>query len=92
MFEPVHGSAPDIAGRGIANPVGAILSAAMLLEHIGEGSGRCALRQAVRATAKGGLTTPDLGGMATTSQVTAAVCDILRAMAARGETRLLARA
>lgn len=85
VFEPVHGSAPDIVGRGIANPIGAILSAAMMLEHVGQSSAASALRQAVRATAKGGLTTPDLGGMATTSQVTAAVCDIVRAMAARGE-------
>ena len=87
VFEPVHGSAPDIAGRGIANPVGAMLSAAMMLEHVGEGAAGAALRQAVRATVKGGLTTPDLGGIATTSQVTAAVCDILAAMAARGEYR-----
>jgi homoisocitrate dehydrogenase len=85
VFEPVHGSAPDIAGRGVANPVGAMLSAAMMLEHIGQGGAAAALRQAVRSTVKAGLTTPDLGGMAATSQVTAAVCDILRAMAARGE-------
>lgn len=85
VFEPVHGSAPDIVGRGVANPIGAMLSAAMLLEHVGQPAAANALRQAVRATVKGGLTTPDLGGMATTGQVTAAVCDILRAMAARGE-------
>jgi isocitrate/isopropylmalate dehydrogenase len=78
VFEPVHGSAPDIAGRGIANPIGAMLSAAMMLDHVGEDGAAAALRQAVRLTVKGGLTTPDLGGMATTSQVTAAVCDILR--------------
>lgn len=85
LFEPVHGSAPDIVGRGIANPIGAMLSAAMMLEHIGQGGAASALRQAIRATVKGGLATPDLGGMATTSQVTAAVCDILRAFIARGE-------
>ncbi len=85
VFEPVHGSAPDVVGRGIANPIGAMLSAAMMLEHIGQPAAAAALRQAIRATVKGGLTTPDLGGMATTNQVTAAVCDILRAMAARGE-------
>lgn len=85
VFEPVHGSAPDIVGRGVANPIAAMLSAAMLLEHVGQPGAAVALRQAVRATVKGGLTTPDLGGMATTGQVTAAVCDILRAMAARGE-------
>ncbi len=85
IFEPVHGSAPDLAGRNAANPIGAMLSAAMMLEHVGQPAAACALRQAIRATVKGGLTTPDLGGMATTNQVTAAVCDILRAMAARGE-------
>ncbi len=84
VFEPVHGSAPDIEGRGVANPIGAMLSAALMLDHVGQGKAGAALRQAVRATVKGGLTTPDLGGMATTSQVTAAVCDILRAMNARG--------
>lgn len=86
VFEPVHGSAPDIVGHGVANPIGAMLSAALMLEHVGQGSAATALRQAIRATVKGGLTTPDLGGMATTGQVTAAVCDILRALQARGET------
>ena len=86
VFEPVHGSAPDIAGRGVANPIGAMLSGAMLLDHVGEPAAATALRRAVQATVRGGLTTPDLGGMATTSQVTAAVCDILRA-SARGDAR-----
>jgi homoisocitrate dehydrogenase len=79
VFEPVHGSAPDIAGRGAANPIGAMSSAAMLLDHVGEPAAANNLRRAVQATVRGGLTTPDLGGMATTQQVTAAVCDILRA-------------
>ncbi|MCU0509860.1 MAG: isocitrate/isopropylmalate dehydrogenase family protein [Anaerolineae bacterium] len=79
VFEPVHGSAPDIAGRGAANPIGAMISAAMLLDHVGEPAAAANLRRAVQATVRGGLTTPDLGGMATTQQVTAAVCDILRA-------------
>ena len=78
VFEPVHGSAPDIAGRGVANPMGAIISAAMMLEHIDEPAAAALLRRAVRATMKAGLTTPDLGGVATTSQVTASVCDIVR--------------
>ena len=86
VFEPVHGSAPDIAGRGAANPIGAMISGAMLLDHVGEPAAATALRRAVQATVRGGLTTPDLGGMATTSQVTAAVCDILRA-SARGDAR-----
>jgi homoisocitrate dehydrogenase len=79
VFEPVHGSAPDIAGRGAANPIGAMVSAAMLLDHVGQPVAAANLRRAVQATVRGGLTTPDLGGMATTQQVTAAVCDILRA-------------
>lgn len=77
VFEPVHGSAPDIAGRGVANPMGAIVSAAMMLEHIGAPAAAALMRRAVRATVKAGLTTPDMGGMATTAQVTAAVCDIV---------------
>ncbi len=85
VFEPVHGSAPDIAGRGVANPMGAIVSAAMMLEHIGEPEAATLIRRAIRATVKAGLTTPDLGGIATTAQVTAAVCDIVRATAARRE-------
>jgi homoisocitrate dehydrogenase len=79
VFEPVHGSAPDIAGRGTADPIGAMLSAAMLLDHVGQPAAAANLRRAIQATVRGGLTTPDLGGMATTSQVTSAVCDILRA-------------
>jgi homoisocitrate dehydrogenase len=86
VFEPVHGSAPDIAGRGAANPIGAMASAAMLLDHVGEPAAAANLRRAIQATVRGGLTTPDLGGMATTQQVTAAVCDILRA-STRAEAR-----
>ncbi|OIO88389.1 MAG: isocitrate dehydrogenase [Anaerolineae bacterium CG2_30_64_16] len=77
VFEPVHGSAPDIAGRGIANPVGAILSAAMLLDHLGEGHAAPRVRGAVAATLAAGITTPDLGGTATTAQVTDAICQRL---------------
>lgn len=73
LFEPVHGSAPDIAGQGIANPVGAILSAAMLLEHIGHGSEAQRVRQAVHTTLADGVLPADLGGTATTRQVTAAI-------------------
>ncbi len=73
VFEPVHGSAPDIAGRGIANPVGAILSAAMLLDHIGRPEAAIRVRQAVADTLACGTMTSDLGGAASTDQVTAAV-------------------
>jgi homoisocitrate dehydrogenase len=73
IFEPVHGSAPDIAGRGIANPVGAILSAAMLLEHLGEEKRAQRVREAVAATVAAGVTTPDLGGTARTREVTEAI-------------------
>jgi tartrate dehydrogenase/decarboxylase/D-malate dehydrogenase len=74
MFEPVHGSAPDIAGKGIANPLAAILSAGMLLEHLH--LPRCAarLRGAVAAVLKAGtVRTPDLGGKARTAEVADAV-------------------
>ena len=69
MFEPVHGSAPDIAGQGKANPVAAVLSAAMLLDHCGQGEAGEAVRAAVRATLERGVKTADLGGAATTAQV-----------------------
>jgi homoisocitrate dehydrogenase len=73
VFEPVHGSAPDIAGRGIANPIGAILSAALLLEHLGHDAGARRVRQAVAATVAAGITTPDLGGSADTRDVLEAI-------------------
>jgi tartrate dehydrogenase/decarboxylase/D-malate dehydrogenase len=74
MFEPVHGSAPDIAGQGIANPLAAILSAGMLLDHLGLAKSAAALRKAVAAVLKAGKPrTPDLGGNASTIQVTDAV-------------------
>jgi tartrate dehydrogenase/decarboxylase / D-malate dehydrogenase len=70
MFEPVHGSAPDIAGKGIANPLAAILSAGMLLDHLGLTESAAAVRRAVAAVLKAGHPrTPDLGGTATTSAV-----------------------
>jgi tartrate dehydrogenase/decarboxylase / D-malate dehydrogenase len=73
LFEPVHGSAPDIAGKGIANPTGAVLSAAMMLEWLGEVGAAAAIRTAVeRALATGGLT-PDVGGALTSAAATAAI-------------------
>ncbi len=74
VFEPVHGSAPDIAGQGIANPVGALLSSAMMLETLGEPQAAVRLRQAVLETLASGLRTADLGGLAGTTQFTRAVC------------------
>ena len=74
MFEPVHGSAPDIAGRGVANPVGAILSAAMMLDWLGEGEAGAAIQGAVRRVLEEGrLRTRDLGGTASTAEVGGAI-------------------
>jgi tartrate dehydrogenase/decarboxylase / D-malate dehydrogenase len=74
MFEPVHGSAPDIAGRGVANPLGAIWSAAMLLDHLGQPQAGAEVLDAIaRVLATTDVRTPDLGGQATTDEVTDAV-------------------
>jgi tartrate dehydrogenase/decarboxylase/D-malate dehydrogenase len=73
MFEPVHGSAPDIAGQGIANPLGAIGSAAMLLDHLGRPDLGRRVRDAIAATIRDGIRTRDIGGTATTTDVTVAV-------------------
>jgi tartrate dehydrogenase/decarboxylase/D-malate dehydrogenase len=73
LFEPVHGSAPDIAGKGIANPTGAILSGAMMLEWLGEAAAAASIRRAVEGALAAGHATPDIGGRATTAQITAAV-------------------
>jgi tartrate dehydrogenase/decarboxylase / D-malate dehydrogenase len=79
MFEPIHGSAFDITGKGIANPIATFWTASMMLEHLGEREGAQRLMAAIeRVTATPALHTPDLGGNATTAQVTAAVCDALR--------------
>ncbi len=73
MFEPVHGSAPDIAGQGIANPLGAIGSGAMLLDHLGRPDLGARVRQAVADTIRDGIRTRDLGGAHSTSEVAIAV-------------------
>jgi len=79
MFEPIHGSAFDITGKGIANPIGTFWSASMMLEHLGEADAALRLMRAIeRVTADPALHTPDLGGKATTRIVTDAVCDALR--------------
>lgn len=77
LFEPVHGSAPDIAGEGIANPTATVLSAAMLLDHLGYGDEATAVREATLAVLKSGPTTPDLGGSARTDEVGEAIVDSL---------------
>jgi 3-isopropylmalate dehydrogenase len=77
LFEPVHGTAPDIAGEGVANPAATILSAAMLLEHLGYDADAAAVREAVEGVLEAGPRTPDLGGDASTEDVTAAVVDRL---------------
>jgi isocitrate/isopropylmalate dehydrogenase len=69
MFEPTHGSAPDIVGQGIANPVGSILCAAMMLEWLGLGEAATMIRQGVRAALSSGQGTPDLGGRLSTSEM-----------------------
>jgi tartrate dehydrogenase/decarboxylase/D-malate dehydrogenase len=79
MFEPIHGSAFDIMGKGLANPIGTFWSVVMLLEHLGEQAAADRLMQAIEAvTANPRLHTRDLGGLATTAQVTAAVCEQLK--------------
>lgn len=78
MFEPVHGSAPDIAGQGIANPVGAIWSAAMMLDHLGHPEAANDILSAMEQTlASPDTRTGDLGGTASTAEVTAAMVDTL---------------
>jgi tartrate dehydrogenase/decarboxylase/D-malate dehydrogenase len=78
MFEPVHGSAPDIAGRGIANPIGQIWTAAMMLEWFGEAALAARVVGAIEDALVAGIKTPDIGGSASTAQVTDAVIAALR--------------
>lgn len=78
MFEPVHGSAPDIAGKGIANPIAAILSGAMMLDWLGQAAAAGAIRAAVEETLRKGFRTPDLGGTLSTNQMTEAVLGQIR--------------
>ena len=78
MFEPIHGSAFDITGKGIANPVATFWTASMMLEHLGEAGAAALLMRAVEQVCAAGITTPDLGGRATTAEVTRAVCEAIR--------------
>jgi tartrate dehydrogenase/decarboxylase / D-malate dehydrogenase len=78
MFEPSHGSAPDIAGKGIANPLATILSAAMMLDHLGEEAAAAQIRKAVaKVVAEGKVLTPDIKGKASTAEVGDAVTNYL---------------
>ncbi|WP_405477191.1 tartrate dehydrogenase [Streptomyces canus] len=79
MFEPVHGSAPDIAGQGLANPIGAVGSAALMLEHFGLPDQAARLNKAIEATTGAGILTRDVGGTATTDDVVKALIDALDA-------------
>ena len=79
MFEPIHGSAFDITGKGIANPVGTFWTACMMLDHLGEAeASACLMRAIEQVTAERRYHTPDLGGKARTAEVTAAVIDAIR--------------
>ena len=78
LFEPVHGSAPDIAGRGIANPCGAVWSAVLMLEHLGELEAAAALMGALEHVCRSGPRTADIGGSATTAEVGDAIVAQLR--------------
>lgn len=73
LFEPVHGTAPDIAGTGVANPIGATMTAALLIDRLGHADAARTLRQAVRDVISAGLSTRDLGGNLTTAEVGAAI-------------------
>ncbi len=79
LFEPVHGSAPDIAGQGIANPCAAVWSAVLMLEHLGEAAAAARLLGALGDVCRSGPRTRDLGGSATTTEVADAIVGQLRA-------------
>ena len=78
MFEPIHGSAFDIAGKGIANPVASFWTAAQMLDHLGEPAAAARLMRAVEQVCAAGIMTPDIGGTATTREVTEAVVAAIR--------------
>ncbi|WP_292289489.1 tartrate dehydrogenase [Marivita sp.] len=78
MFEPIHGSAFDITGKGIANPVATFWTASQMLDHLGEADASARLMRAVEKVCADGIVTPDVGGTATTQEVTDAVCDAIR--------------
>lgn len=82
MFEPIHGSAPDIAGRGVANPMATIWAGAMMLEHLGETEAAGLVMDALKLVAREGPRTRDLGGTATTVEVGSAIANAIGRMAA----------
>ncbi|HEY0832643.1 MAG TPA: tartrate dehydrogenase [Azospirillum sp.] len=77
LFEPVHGSAPDIYGKGIANPIGQIWCGAMMLEHLGHDQAGAAVLRAIEAVLADGPRTPDMGGTATTTDVGKAIAEVV---------------
>jgi len=81
MFEPVHGSAPDIAGKGIANPMGQIWCGAMMLDHLGYPECGRLVMQALTDTLSAGIATPDIGGQSDTQQVTETICQRIQKIA-----------
>lgn len=80
MFEPVHGSAPDIYGKGIANPIGMFLSGAMMLDFLGESEAGELIKKAVLETTSQGILSPDVGGKAKTGEVTQFVIDVIKSL------------
>jgi isocitrate dehydrogenase (NAD+) len=77
IFEAVHGSAPDIAGKGLANPTALLLSALLMLRHLNEGAIADRIMKALGATLRSGVKTKDLGGTASTTEFTEAICERL---------------
>lgn len=86
MFEPIHGSAFDITGMGISNPVGTFWSASEMLAWLGEESAAALMLDCVESVCENGVVTRDLGGEATTKEVTAAVCGEIRRRANKKHT------
>ena len=82
MFEPVHGSAPDVAGQGVANPMATIWAGTLMLDHLGETEAGALVMDALRDVARAGPRTRDLGGNATTIEVGTAIADAVGAPAA----------
>jgi len=85
MFEPVHGSAPDIAGRGVANPIGQIWSSAMMLEHLGYAeAGKAVVRAIAQMLAETSFRTPDLGGKASIHEISEQIVEALQEHSSSG--------
>jgi len=83
LYEPIHGSAPDIAGKGIANPIAAIWAGAMMLDHLGERAAHDRILRSIETVlADGNVKTPDLGGRATTADMARAVTAAMSSKAA----------